>query len=150
MSIEESAQFEVVKTEKPLDETPRISICFIPTGNIIETIGAVLEAQYSIGDNYILFVSEGTPYEEALHISLVDSKTQIVDSVEISAEYTSGMFRNVSVVQPNKVFFAFFEQDEKWCLEVLRNPKTKLWANRYPIKRESAFLHRTYLDLEKS
>lgn len=149
MKIIESTFFEVVNIEKPVNKSPKISIRFIPTEKIIETVGAVLEAQYSIDEKYILFITEGTPYEEALHILLVDSTLMVADYIELASAYTPGMFRNTSILQPNKIQFSFFDKEETWCLEVAIKPRTKLWANKYPVKRKFPLFHKTWLELKK-
>lgn len=87
------------------------------TNKVIETVGAVLEAQFMDGDNHLLFISEGIPYEESLHILLISSDLIIKDFIELSAAYTPGMLRNIRIVQPNKIQFSFFNPEETWVLE---------------------------------
>jgi len=149
MSTEACAVFIAVNVRQAADEAPRISVRHEPSGRLIETAGGVLEAQFISGSRYVLFLSEGTPYEEALHILLLDADVQVLDALELSAAYTPGMLRNVSVVQPNAIRFSFFEPGETWHLEVAERPHVRLWGNRHPVKRTAPLLHRTWLTLAR-
>lgn len=149
MSTEECAVFIVMSVRQAPDEAPRISIRHELSGKIIEAVGAVLDAQFISGGRYVLFISEGTPHEEALHVLLLDADVQILDALELSAAYTPGMLRNVSVVQPNAIRFSFFEPGETWHLEVAERPHVRLWGNSHPVKRNSPLLHRTWLELDR-
>lgn len=117
MSIIESAIFQEICTEEPENKPPRIMLRHSRTNKVIETVGAVLEAQFMDGDNHLLFISEGIPYEESLHILLISSDLIIKDFIELSAAYTPGMLRNIRIVQPNKIQFSFFNPEETWVLE---------------------------------
>lgn len=149
MSMEDCANFVVTAVRQAPDEPPKISIRHEPSGKVIDTVGAVLEAQFKSGSRYVLFVSEGTPHEEALHVLLLDADAQILDALALSAAYTPGMLRNVSVVPPSGIRFSFFEPDETWRLEVAERPFLQLWANRYPVKRVSPLCRKTWLRLER-
>lgn len=149
MSTEECAVFIVMNVRQTPDEAPRISIRHEPSGKTIEATGAVLEAQFVSGGRYVLFISEGTPYEEALHVLLLNADMQVLDALELSAAYTAGMLRNVSLVQPNIIRFSFFEPGEIWHLEVAERSHVRLWGNNHPVRRHSPLLHRTWLKLNR-
>lgn len=149
MKIEESTVFDVIAVQRESNSTPTIVLLFKPTGKEISLTGAVLEAQYSIGQNYILFIAEGYPPEEALYIYFLNEKADRLDSIELSAEYTAGILKDLRIQQPNRMLFSFFA-DESWILEVLRKPIIDIWANKYPVKRKCPFAHRTYIQVRRT
>ncbi|MDR2872316.1 MAG: hypothetical protein LBV45_07340 [Xanthomonadaceae bacterium] len=149
MSIVDSTHFGVISVKNCDDEPPQIHLYHIASKKILETTGALLEAQYSIDGQYLLFITEDAPFAETLHILLIDPDTNVIDSIELFAPYTPGTLRNIVVVQPNKVIFSFFDKTETWHLEVLQKPYIQLWANEFPIKRSSPLLHKTWLTLQK-
>ncbi len=148
MRIETSDLFHVVGAEKPQDKPPEITLRFAPTGDVIKTTGALLEAQFATGARYVLFVSEDVPFEEALHILLVDSDLSVLDSIELSADYTPGIFGNVVIAGPDIIEFSFFDRDEKWRLKIVDTPRRQLWGNKHPVKKRSPFLHKQWLVLQ--
>lgn len=150
MNIKESHDFSVVKTEQASGESPRITLIHSQQGKEFSSVGAVLEAQYTVGDKHLLFITEGTPYEEALHIVLLDSSLQVQDSLELSADYSSGMLRNLSVHQSDEIRFSFFDDEETWLVKVSQKPHRQLWGNRHPVKRKSPFLGKKWIELQKS
>lgn len=148
MRIETSNLFHFVGVETPQDKPPQITLRFAPTGDVVKTTGAVLEAQFATGGRYVLFVTEDVPYEESLHILLIDSDLSVLDSVELSAHYTPGIFENVAIVEPDIIEFSFFDRAEKWRLKIVDTPRRQLWGNKHPVKRHSPFLHKQWLVLQ--
>lgn len=148
MRIETSDLFHIVGAETLQDTPPQITLGFAPTGDVIKTTGAVLEAEFAIGGMYVLFVSEDVPFEEALHILLIDSDLSVLDSAELSADYTPGIFENVAIIEPDMVEFSFFDRTERWRLKILETPRRQLWGSKYPVKRHSPFLHKQWLALQ--
>jgi len=150
MGILESTSFVVKEVHKSDVSTPKIVISFKPLDQEIILAGAVLEAQYSVGKNYVLFITEGNPYEEALYIYLLNESLAVLDSIELSADYTSAILKNLRVNSSSSICFSFFEDSENWLLEFVSKPKTILWANKFPIKRKSPYVHKAYMLLTKS
>jgi len=147
MNIKESKCFEVIKTEK-LAGSLRVVLQHSQTSNIIEVVGTVLEAEYMYGDLHLIFITEGNLFEEALYIYLIDPNLIIKDTIEISAAYTPGIFRNPIIQPPNKINFSFFEPEDYWLIEVVDEPRFFLWGSQYPVKRK-CFFYKSWLKIEK-
>ncbi len=106
-----------------------------PTDKSISVAGCVLEKQLETPIGHLLFLTEGNPYEEALYIHLLSSDLTLIDSIEISANYRSGLFRNFKINQPNALQFSFLDDAETWQLELLKSPQFNLLRLQYPAKR---------------
>lgn len=88
----------------------------------IRVQGAVLEGAYSVGNDVLLMATEGTPFEEALHITLLAPDLTVRDSLLVAAPYAPGLLRDVEIVSDNTLSFAFFEGQERLRLTVLDSP----------------------------
>lgn len=97
-----------------------------------------------------MFVTEGNPFEEALYIYFLNRDLQVKDSLEVSAMHAEGILRNLSVDDLDRIIFSFFDNDEKWMLEIFSSPKLTIFKNKYPIKRQMPFYHKSWLDLKQS
>lgn len=97
-----------------------------------------------------MFVTEGNPFEEALYINFLNRDLQVKDSLEVSAMHAEGILRNLSVDDLDRIIFSFFDNDEKWMLEIFSSPKLTIFKNKYPIKRQMPFYHKSWLDLKQS
>jgi len=150
MEIKEIKEFQIRDVKNQAETTPEILLENINTKKQIEVLGGVLEKQYRIGDDFLLLVTEGSPFEEALYIYYLTNNLQIKDSLELSAMYAEGMLRNVSVIDSDKIEFSFFSNDEKWILKIFSAPKYIIFGNNHPIKRGSSIFHRSRLKLKKS
>ncbi|MDE8602607.1 hypothetical protein M3I01_006660 [Marinomonas sp. RSW2] len=149
MKISETKTFEVLKAESTGNDTPKIRLNNSTVNDSVQLIGGVLEAQYTVGDNYLLFITEGNPLEEALYIYLIDNQLRIKDTLELSAEYASGIFKTPLIIGLDSIKFSFFEKDDNWLLSVSDNPKISFFNFKYPVKRKKTFLNRTWLQLKK-
>ncbi|MBK9234646.1 MAG: hypothetical protein IPO19_00755 [Rhodoferax sp.] len=88
----------------------------VPVGQRLP--GAVLEAAVQWRDHYLLFVTDDVPYEEALHIVLLDEQWRTVDCATMGGPYTTGSFSALSLLAPSTVRFRFIG-DTDWELELL-------------------------------
>ena len=79
MKIRKSSEFLVIKVESKAVTPPQLTIKNSKLKSCIEVAGGVLEAQYTVNDSYLLFATEGTPFEEALHIHLLDEVLRLKD-----------------------------------------------------------------------
>jgi hypothetical protein len=150
MPTKEINEFHVIDTIEKPDETPRVLLENINLKKQIEVSGKVLEAQYRIGENFLILVTEGNPFEEALYVYYFNASLQLMDSLELSAIYSEGMLRNVSLSGSGDIKFSFFDNDEQWILKVYSNPKYLFFNNKYPVKRKMSFFHKNCLSLKKS
>lgn len=149
MVITEIKEFHINKIVDEPDKTPSILVENGETNKCVEVLGKILEAQYRIGSDFLLLVTEGNPIEEALYIYYLNSNLKVKDSLELSAMYAEGMLRNLSIVEPSRVTFSFFENDEKWVLEILQSPKFTLLDNRHPVKKRGSIFQKGWLRLKK-
>ncbi|MGN2248107.1 hypothetical protein ACFWZ3_15610 [Frateuria sp. GZRR35] len=118
-------------------------------GRTARVAGKVIERQYRFGDRHLLLLTEGNPYEEALHVHYLDGELRLLDSIELSAPYTAGVLDHVAVVAANALAFSFFDSHERWRLEIADTPRWRLWGNAFPARRKRPLLCKAWLDLEK-
>ena len=86
-----------------------------PTATVLE--GRVLEAQYRCDLGFLLLTSDDNPYEEALHIRLLDLHFQVIDAVDLRQIYHPAMLHNLQVIDPHSLMFSFFGND-RWRLDI--------------------------------
>lgn len=70
--------------------------------------GTVLEACPQHGNQYLLFLTDDIPFEDSLHIHLLDEDLNRIDTVTLSAPYTTGHFRNLKCEDSGGITFEFF------------------------------------------
>ncbi len=85
--------------------------------------GTVLEACVQHGNQYLLFLTDDIPFEDSLHIHLLDEDLNRIDTVTLGAPYTTGHFRNLKCEDSGGITFEFFG-DCVWEIVVL--PKKRL------------------------
>jgi hypothetical protein len=120
------------------------------TATITRVPGIILEAQYKCGDRYLLFTTENIPYEEALHILLLDQRLRRLDDVELSHPFAGGILADLQPAGETQVRFSFFGAD-LWELTVLSVPR-RLKARESPVgikARLRRLLTPRYLVLER-
>lgn len=101
--------------------------------------GAVLEAAFDAdGRRYLVFTSDDIPYEDSLHVHLLDEQLQLLDSASLSAMYSTGAFQLIGAEPPNAVRFRFFG-DTDWTVELLDSA-----AMRWPVISEPRGVHRKF------
>jgi len=116
----------------------------LSTGSEIAVPGLLLEAAYETSDrNRILWLTDDCPFEEGLHILLLDPGGQVLDAIESKTFYTAGLLNIRSAVR-DQIDFTFIERI-RYRLSVGSRPKLRFrlprgWA--YPGLR---FFHRLTL-----
>ncbi len=150
MPTKEINEFHVIDTIEQPDETPRMLLENKILKKQFEVSGKVLEARYQIGENFLVLVTEGNSFEEALYVYYFSSSLQLLDSLELSAIYSEGMLRNISLSDSGDIMFSFFDNDERWVLKVYSHPKYAFFNNKYPVKRKMSVFHKKWLSLKKS
>ena len=99
--------------------------------------GVTLEKQWQVGTEYLLLLTEDSPYEEGLHIYLLDEEKRVKDALEIAGPYAPGTLRDVAVDDDAAVSFSFFGED-RWRVEVNASAKGFLTSRvSSPAKRKS-------------
>lgn len=71
--------------------------------------GTVLEAAYQLEDLGLdlLFVTEDCPYEETLHIYLLDAAHTVIEETRLGAPYAPGILKDLLIVSDNELAFHF-------------------------------------------
>ncbi len=77
-----------------------------PTGKVLD--GVILEAALTWGPYLLLFVTDDVPYEEILHIYLLDKDLNTQDTAWLGAMYCTGVFSDLDAAGANTVRFRFF------------------------------------------
>lgn len=91
--MERATLFDVVEAQR--DPAPRIVLARQGTGTRLTLDAAALLAQYRCSTGEVLLVlDEDTPYEEQLHIVLIENG-RVADELVVGAPYSSGVFREV-------------------------------------------------------
>lgn len=104
-------------TAEQTREGPRSQLIFRTRPLEMVVAGAVLEAQFATGDEFLLFVTDDCPYEEVLHLYLLDAGMAVVDRVDIGGPYAPGILRDLEPAGPACVEFSFIG-NERWRVSV--------------------------------
>lgn len=85
--------------------TSEIVVRGVPSGKLIG--GAVLEAALKWNEHVLLFLTDDVPFEETLSIYLLDADLGVVDSARMYFLYSTGIFSDLDMTQPDTVRFCF-------------------------------------------
>lgn len=119
--MESIAEFELLPRRR--DDRPLSSnVVFAGKPVLCELAGSRLDAQYRCSIGFLLIANEDTPYEEALHITLLSHDLDVLDTLEMSHPYAPGSIRDLRIVGENSLEFIFFGGDN-WRLTVLASPR---------------------------
>lgn len=126
--------FSVVPVE---GDMPRSELLWEGQPTSVRVDGVTLEEQVHLPAGYLLFLTEDSPFEEGLHIYLLDRERRLVDGLELAGPYASGILRDVVREGDAAVSFSFFGAD-RWRLDVHDRP-LGMFAARVsaPVKRKS-------------
>ena len=149
MAIQTINEFTALKVQEKPNKTPHLILENSHLKKNLDVLGTILEAQYRIGSDYLLLVTEGNPFEEALYIYFLNENLHLKDRLELSAVYSEGSLRNVSITDVNTIQFSFFDSHDQWILNVLSTPKHCFFENNYPIKRYVPAYRKSWLRLKK-
>jgi hypothetical protein len=86
------------------------------TGRLIE--GALLEAAIEWDGHYLLFLTDNCPFEEGLHIVMLDSALKQLDSATLVIMYGTGTLTSLKLLAPDRVQFTFFHE-RIWTVQLL-------------------------------
>lgn len=92
----------------------------------LELEGSVIEAQFELEDGCVLiWFTDDSPYDEGLHVYLVDENDTISDALEGGADFTPGILK---IVKTGKdwVEFEFFSNDRIYRLEVEKQARPRV------------------------
>lgn len=94
-----------------------------PTGRRVP--GAVLEQAAQWQSFYLLFTTDDTPFEELLHIHLLDAELNLLDSATLGGIYSTGSFSLLASAEPDTLRFWFIAGTD-WSVQVLPEPGFRL------------------------
>lgn len=77
-----------------------------PSATILS--GVVLETALRWKDHLLLFLTDDIPFEEGLHIYLLDERQQVADQAHMVGAYTTGVFTALDLTSEDTVRFRFF------------------------------------------
>jgi len=99
-----------------------------------QVAGVDLEAEYqvTVGQQtfYLLLITDNVPYEEGLHLYLIDDAFKLAEQKNIGAPYTPGILTVLDVIQPNAVAIDF---QGKRKVTVLQSPRGFLRRRRLDV-----------------
>lgn len=78
----------------------------------VEVPGSVLEAQMELQNGWCLILTtENSPYDEALHVTLLDKNFDVLDQVELSQDMTPGIVTDIKILDGERLQFMFNRAD---------------------------------------
>ncbi len=87
--------------------------------------GKILEAQFELNDGEtLLWLTDDSPYDEGLHVYLINRDDEAEDALEAGAVFAPGILQIISAKE-NAVIFKFFKNDVKYKLSVEKQPRIK-------------------------
>ena len=134
----------------PLEgERPRSELLWEGKPTAVRVDGVTLQHQVEVAAGYLLFLTEDSPFEECLHIYLLDDQRQVVDGLELAGPYAPGILRDVIREDPRAVAFSFFGED-RWRVEIHDSPLGFLSARlSAPVRRKSGLRGKPVLTIKR-
>ena len=136
LAVAEQFSLRLIPANEDDIPTSELLINGSATGTVLN--GAVLEAALIWNDHFVVFLTDDMPYEDALHINLLNSKFELLDSASLASMYSTGSFERLQLLPPNRASFRFFG-DTDWRIELLAQP-----AARIPFLSEPAGVKRAF------
>lgn len=112
---------EAVQVEEAAGNRPSCQLLLDGQAVTPPLAGVVLEGSFDVPGGQLVFLTEGNPFEEALHLHLLGKDWQPKDHLEISAPYTAGLLSKLDQPKPGRVSFRFPEPMH-WIVEVQETP----------------------------
>lgn len=121
MQLLSSTELSLVRTETSENVGPTSEICRNgrPAGRRVP--GAVLEAAALWRDRLLLLTTDDIPYEDVLHILLLDSSLKLLDQARLGGIYSTGRFALLPSPEPDRLRFRFIG-DTDWTVRMLDAP----------------------------
>lgn len=111
--------------------------------------GRKLVDQFASGQRYVLITDDDNPFEEVLHIYLLDLELNVLDEMDLSQPYTPGVYQ-LHRHDDKQIWFRFFD-DGLWSLRVHQEPRPRpLNYSQFPTRRPIKLWARQYLSLDKA
>lgn len=118
-----------------------------PTGRTLR--GRKLVDQFAAGQRYVVITDDDNPFEEVLHIYLLDLELNVLDELELSQPYTPGVYQ-LHRHHEQGISFRFFDEGI-WSLLIRQEPRPRpLNYSRFPTRRPIKLWGKQYLELRKT
>jgi hypothetical protein len=105
--LESGTLFDLVKTG-----TEKSLIKLSGSNKTVEVPGSVLEAQLELQNGWALILTtENSPYDEALHVTLLDKNLEVLDQVELYQDMTPGIVSGIEIIDNERLKFMFNRAD---------------------------------------
>lgn len=101
--------------------------------------GSCFEAAVEGDDFYLLFLTNGNPFEDFLNIHMLDKRGAVVDSCALGAPYSTGSFSALNLLGKTLISFRFIGETV-WQLEIFPQ-----WRWRVPLVSEHFGVWRRHL-----
>lgn len=84
------------------------AIKLLGSDKAVEIPGSVLEAQLELQNGWVLILTtENSPYDEALHVTLLDKNLEVLDQVELSQDMTPAIVTDIEIIDGERLQFMF-------------------------------------------
>jgi hypothetical protein len=117
-------------------------------GLTVEVEGRIIEAQFRCSLRYLVVLSDGNPYEEAIHFYLLKNSGEILDDISLGQIYHSGILRDIVTQGDDQLEFSFFGK-ERWQLCVRDKPRFEVPRVFSSARRTKGCFKAHYLSLRK-
>lgn len=88
--------------------------------------GVILEAQFELKDgSSLICLTDDSPYDEGLHVYLLDQNDAIEDAVEAGADFAAGILR-IGQTGDDWMAFEFFSNDRSYRIEVTEKARFRM------------------------
>ncbi|HVL00440.1 MAG TPA: hypothetical protein VM553_11545 [Dongiaceae bacterium] len=111
--------------------------------------GRKLVDQFASGQRYLLITDDDNPFEEVLHIYLLDLELNVLDELDLCQPYTPGVYQ-LHCHDDRQIRFRFFDEC-LWSLQIRTEPRpSPLNYSRFPTRRPLKLWGHQYLELQRS
>lgn len=92
----------------------------------LELEGSVIEAQFELEDGCVLiWLTDDSPYDEGLHVYLVDECDTISDALEAGADFTPGILKTAKTGK-DWIEFEFFSNDSIYRMAITKEARPRV------------------------
>ena len=121
MKLIDTAQLDLEATDaNPRTGAPMGRVMLDGRATDTRVAGAIREAGVGLDAGFLLITSDDVPFEEAVHLHLLDAAAQPIESATIGAPYTAGIFGDLVLEPPDQLHFAFIGP-QRWHVRILRS-----------------------------
>ncbi len=111
--------------------------------------GEVLEGQFETKEgNILIWLTDDSPFEEGLHVYLIDKHHNIIDSLEAGSIFSTGILKFIKTT-PNSINFTFFLNESSYELIIEGKSTFRIllptgWKYKKFLKSHQLTIHETH------